>query len=59
MTSAEILAILLREGYPIAIIAKQSGVKERHLVSGNLGERDEIRLEQYASEQPCLRGQLE
>jgi hypothetical protein len=55
MTSAEILAILLREGYPLATIAKHSGVKECLLASLELTDRDQARLEHYASEQPCLR----
>lgn len=59
MTSAEILATLRAEGYPLAVIAKQSGIKERYLASYTLSERDQVRLERYASEQPCLRGLLE
>lgn len=59
MTSAEILAILLREGYPLATIAAATRIKERLLRSGALDERDQARLERYASEQPCLRGLLE
>lgn len=59
MTTAEIIRNLLREGYPLATIAKQSGIKERYLASYTLSERDQVRLERYAQEQPCLRGQLE
>jgi len=59
MTSAEILAILLREGYPLQTIAAATRIKERYLRSGVLDERDQARLEHYANQQPCLRGRLE
>lgn len=59
MTSAEILAILIREGYPLQTIAAATSIKERYLRSGVLDERDQVRLERYASEQPCLRGLLD
>lgn len=59
MTPAEIIRHLLSEGYPLATIAKQSGIKERYLASYTLSERDQVRLERYAQDQPCLRGQLE
>ncbi len=55
MTHAEIIATLLREGYPLATIAKQSGIKERYLASYTLSDRDQVRLEKYAAEQPCLK----
>jgi len=55
MTSNEIIRTLIREGYPLATIAKQSGIKERYLASYTLSERDQARLERYASEQPCLK----
>jgi hypothetical protein len=49
------LTALLRDGYPLATIAKQSGVKERLLRSGDLTAQDKARLERYASNQPCCR----
>jgi hypothetical protein len=55
MTHAEILAILRSEGYPLATIAAATRIKERLLRSGVLDERDQARLERYASDQPCLR----
>lgn len=55
MTSAEIIAILRSEGYPLQTIAAATRIKERYLRSGALDERDQVRLERYASEQPCLR----
>jgi hypothetical protein len=55
MTSTEILATLRSEGYPLATIAAATRIKERYLRSGVLDERDQARLERYASEQPCLR----
>jgi hypothetical protein len=55
MTSAEIIRTLLREGYPLATIAAATRIKERLLRSGALDDRDQARLERYASEQPCLR----
>ena len=50
-----LITALLRDGYPLATIAKASGIKERHLRSGVLSERDQARLERYASDQPCCR----
>jgi hypothetical protein len=55
MTPAEIIAVLRSEGYPLATIAAATRIKERYLRSGVLDERDQARLERYASEQPCLR----
>jgi hypothetical protein len=55
MTSAEIIATLRAEGYPLQTIAAATRIKERYLRSGALDERDQVRLERYASEQPCLR----
>lgn len=59
MTSAEIISALRSEGYPLSTIAAATRIKERYLRSGVLDERDQARLERYASEQPCLRGLLE
>jgi hypothetical protein len=50
-----LLTALLRDGYPLATIAKQSGVKERLLRSGDLAAQDKAKLERYASQQPCCR----
>jgi len=59
MTSAEILATLRSEGYPLQTIAAATRIKERYLRSGVLDERDQVWLEKYAADQPCLRGLLE
>jgi hypothetical protein len=59
MTSAEILAVLRSEGYPLQTISAATRIKERYLRSGVLDERDRVRLERYAADQPCLRGLLE
>jgi len=59
MTPSEIIATLRAEGYPLQTIAAATRIKERYLRSGVLHERDQVRLERYASEQPCLRGLLE
>jgi hypothetical protein len=50
-----LIQALLRDGYPMATIAKGSGVKERHLRSCELSERDQALLERYASSQPCCK----
>jgi hypothetical protein len=39
----------------IGIIALATGIKERLLRTGQLNDRDQARLERYASVQPCLR----
>jgi hypothetical protein len=56
MTAAEIISALLNEGYPLQTIALATGIKERLLRTGQLNDRDQARLERYASVQPCLRG---
>jgi hypothetical protein len=55
----QLLQALLRDGYPLATIAKQSGVKERLLRSGDLTAHDRAKLERYASQQPCCRALLD
>jgi hypothetical protein len=52
---SHLLTTLLRDGYPLATIAKQSGIKERLLRSGDLTAHDLAKLERYASRQPCCR----
>jgi hypothetical protein len=50
-----LLTALLRDGYPMATIARQAGIKERHLRLWTLSERDTALLERYASSQPCCK----
>jgi hypothetical protein len=54
-----LLTALLRDGYPLATIAKAAGIKERLLRSCELTERDQALLERYASNQPCCRSLID
>lgn len=54
-----ILTALLRDGFTLAVISRNTGIKERHLRSGELTERDQARLEHYAYDKSCCKGLVE